>query len=205
MSVQNENVNITIYKLPKKLRFGETAVADMTHAYMPKDFYDEFELNENTVFARKNGVFVAMISDGKLAFKPFDQNSADGIHKYKNFPDSCKLKGEFDLCRFGGDYHIYITELSDADKETYEQFKERILTNTASFSKDGRVTYKTNSGEITASYDGDFLVDGIPAEKEYSRYDSKFCKSERKAESLTINSPNHKLFLDFKNIKREEL
>jgi hypothetical protein len=205
MSVQNENVNITIYKLPKKLRFGETAVADMTHAYMPKDFYDEFELNENTVFARKNGVFVAMISDGELAFKPFDQNSADGIHKYKNFPDSCKLKGEFDLCRFGGDYHIYITELSDVDKETYGEFKERILTNFVSFSKDGRVTYKTNSGEITASYDGDFLVDGIPAEKEYHRYDSKFCRSERKAESLTINSTNHKLFLDFKNIKREEL
>jgi hypothetical protein len=62
MSVQNENVNVTIYKIPKKKRLGENAVASMTHAYMPRDFYDELELDGNRVFARKNGVFVAVFS-----------------------------------------------------------------------------------------------------------------------------------------------
>ena len=203
MSVQNESVNVSVYKLPKKRRFGETAVANMTHAYMPKDFYDEFELDSNRVFARKNGVFVALISNGELKFKPFNQNSADGVHKYKNHPESCKLKGEFDLCRFGGEYHIYITELSHADKETFEGFKHRISANTVSFADGGRVTYKTDFGEITVSHDGEFTVNGTPAEKEYKRYDSKFCISERKAESLTVASPNHKLVLEFENVRRE--
>ncbi len=203
MSVQNEGVNISVYKLPKKRRFGETAVANMTHTYMPRDFYDEFELIGNRVFARKNGVFVSLISNGELKFKPFDQNSADGVHKYKNHPENCKLKGEFDLCRFGGEYHIYITELSHADRETFEEFKKRISANAVSFAENGRVTYKTDSGEISVSYDGEFTVDGTPAEKEYKRYDSKFCKAERKAESLTVASSNHKLVLEFESAKRE--
>jgi hypothetical protein len=204
MSIQQENVNITIYKIPDKIRLGETAVADMTHAYMPRDFYDEFELSENRVFARKNGVFVALISNGKLEYKPFDKDSAEGVHKGKGFPESCKLKSEFDLCRFGGEYHCYITELSDADKETYAEFKERISKNVVEF--DGNsVYYNTLAGEISASYDGEFTVNGANAEKIYNRYDSKFCKSERKAPSVLIDSGKHKLHLDLKSIKREEM
>ncbi len=202
MSVQNENINITIYKLPDKKRLGESAIASMTHAYMPKDFYDEFELCENTVFARKDGVFVALISNGEMKFKPFNQNSANGVHKNRIFPDEIKLKSEFDLCRFGGDYHIYITELSDADKETFDEFKTRIRSNTVNFGIDGSAAYTTASGTIEVSYDGRFNVDGKPAEKEFARYDSKFCKAERKSESITVNSGKNRLVLDFKRATR---
>ncbi|MBR3955273.1 MAG: hypothetical protein IKJ63_07370 [Clostridia bacterium] len=202
MSVQHENVNITIYKLPDKKRLGETAIADMTHAYMPKDFYDEFELAESRVFARKNGVFVALIANGKLEYKPFDTASAEGVHKSKNFPDRCKLKSEFDLCRFGGDYHAYITELSDADSETFEQFKERICKNTVQFNGN-KVYYNTLAGEIVASYDGEYTVNDSPVEKVFDRYDSKFCKAKRKSPTMLIDSGENKLYLDFMKAQRE--
>ncbi len=202
MSVQNENVNITIYKLPSKKRLGETGIADMTHAYMPKEFYDMFELDGNTVFASKNGIFVALISNGELKYKPFDADSANGVHKGKNFPDDCKLKGEFDLCRFGGDYHIYITELSDAEEETFAEFKARIRKNSVTFSNNGKVEYSTDSGMLSVSYDGEFNVNGKPAEKEFDRYDSKFCKAKRKPDSITIDSGKNRLILGFKNAKR---
>ena len=45
-------------------------------------------------------------------------------------------------------------------------------------------------------------IDGKPAEKEFARYDSKFCKAERKAESKTVDSGKNRLILDFKNAKR---
>lgn len=202
MSVQNKNVNITIYKLPTKKRLGETGIADMSHAYMPKDFYDRFELDGNTAFASKNGIFVALISNGELKFKPFDADSANGVHKGKSFPDDCKLKGEFDLCRFGGDYHIYVTELSDAEKETFAEFKARIRKNPVTFSDNGKVEYETESGTLSVSYDGEFNVDGNPAEKEFDRYDSKFCKAKRKPDSITVDSSKNRLVLDFKNAKR---
>ncbi len=203
MSVQKESVNITIYKLPTKKRLGETGIATMTHAYMPKDFYDEFEHNGNMVFARKNGVFVAVISNGNLQFKPFNTDSAKGIHKGKNFPEDCKLKGEFDLCRFGGEYHMYITELSDADKETFDEFKSRIKSNAVKFGSNGSVEYKTYFGEITASYTGEFTVNGESAEKEFDRYDSKFCKAKRKPEKVFVDSGKHTLLLDLKKVKRD--
>ncbi|MBR4859458.1 MAG: hypothetical protein IKU08_09795 [Clostridia bacterium] len=202
MSVQNESVNITIYKIPVKKRLGESAVASMTHAYMPKGFYDEFEHNGNVVFARKNGVFVALISNGNLEFNPFNSESANGILKGRKFPCRSGFGGEFDLCRYGGGYHIYITELSDADKETFEEFKGRIRGNTVRFGSGGKVEYITDSGALSVSYDGEFNVSGKPAQKEFIRYDSKFCKAERKADTITVDSGKNSLVLDFGNAKR---
>ncbi len=202
MSVQNKNVNVTIYKLPTKKRLGEPNIASMTHAYMPKEFYDEFELCGNTVFARKNGVFVALISNGDLTFRPFNQISANGLLKGRSFPGEIELEGKFDLCRYGGDYHIYITELSDADTESFDEFKARIRSNSVDFGTDGTVKYATASGTIEASYDGRFDIDQKPAEKEFARYDSKFCKADRKAETITVDSGKNRLSLDFRNAKR---
>lgn len=196
MSVQHENVNITVYKLPEKKRLGESTVCDITHAYMPRDLYDEFELDGNTVFARKNGVFVALISDGILHYKPFDSDSARGLLKGRNLPEGLSLENGFDLYRKGGKYHTYITELSDSDTETFEKFRQRIRKNSVCFG-DGCVTYKTNCGEIYVSHDCGFTVDGKTMKTVFDRYDSVFCKAKRKDSIIRINTPLHSLMLDF--------
>ena len=197
MSVQHENVNVTVYKLPKKKRLGESAVCDITHAYMPRDLYDEFELDGKRVFARKNGVFVAFISDGELRFKPYNPDSAKGLLKGRVLPDGITLENGFDLCRKGGEYHCYVTELSCSDTETFEKFKQRIKQNNVVF-KNGCVNYTTDCGEIYVSYDGDFTVDGKSAQTVFDRYDSIFCKAKRKDETICVNTPSHSLMLDFK-------
>lgn len=202
MSVQHEAVNITIYKIPEKKRLGEKHISTITHAYMPKDFYDEFELYDNMVFARKNNVFVAMISNGSLKFKTFNEESAKGIFKNRVYPDEIMLKNEFDLYRDSGRFHIYITELSDTDKETYDEFKMRIMNNPYMFTADGSVVYVSENTTIEVSYEGMYKIDGEAAEKEFLRYNSKFCKSERKSESVIVKSDNHSLVLDFCNCKR---
>lgn len=203
MSLQHESVNITVYKLPTKKRLAEFGTAKITHAYMPKDHYDEFELSGNTVFARKNGVFVALIADGELAYKPYNEASLKGIYKGKAIKDEYKTKSEFDLIRQGGEYHTYITELSDADRETFEEFKKRIKNNKAAFLEGGKAVYSTYFGEFRASYDGEFRINGKDMDKEFLRYDCKFCKSERKAESIFIDNEKHTLLLDLKNITRK--
>ncbi len=201
MSVQNKNVNITIYKLPEKKRLGETKIAAMTHAYMPKCFYDEFEINENIVFARKNGVFVALICNSKPEFKPYNKDSAKGIYKNRTLSDDYIIKGEFDLCLRGGEHHIYVTELSDADCETFTQFKERIKNNKIVFGN-GSVTYSTHFGEISASYNGQFKINGEDVNTEFDRYDCKFCKTTRKPKTVYVDNGKHSLLLDLNNIIR---
>ena len=196
MSVQHENVNITVYKLPQKKRLGERAVCDITHAYMPRDLYDEFELDGNRVFARKNGVFVALISDGNLEYKPYNPDSAKGLLKGRVLPEGLSLENGFDLCRKGGEYHCYITELSDSDAETFEEFKQRIKQNQIVFTN-GCVSYDTKCGEIYVSYDGNFTVGGNAAQVVFDRYDSVFCKAKRADKTIRVTTPSHSLMLDF--------
>ena len=202
MSVQHKNVNVTVYKLPTEKRLGESAVCDITHAYMPRDLYDEFELDGNMVFARKNGVFVAFISDGELEYKPYNPDSAKGLLKGRVLPDNLTLEGGFDLCRKGGEYHCYVTELSDSDTETFEQFKARVKHN--SFTSDGGcVSYKTSCGELFVSYNGEFTVDGNTVKTEFDRYDSVFCKAKRKDKTIIVSTACHSLALDFENASRK--
>ena len=195
MSVQHENVNVTIYKLPQKKRLGEGSICDITHAYMPRDLYDESVLEDNAVFARKNGVFVALISNGALEYKPYNPDSEKGLLKGRSLPR--KLENGFDLCRKGGEYHCYVTELSDSDTETFEEFRQRIKRNRIVFT-DGNVSYKTKCGEICVSYDGDFTVDGKAMQTKFDRYDSIFCKAERKSETISISSPSNSLTLNYR-------
>ena len=202
MSVQHENVNVTIYKLPHKKRLGEGAICDITHAYMPRDLYDEFELDGNTVFARKNGVFVALISDGKLEYKPYNPDSAKGLLKGRALPEKSSLENGFDLCRTGGEYHCYVTELSDCDTESFARFKERVKQNSFTAS-DGCVSYKTACAELFVSYNGGFTVDGKAEKTVFDRYDSIFCKARRKDKAVKIKTPEHSLELDFDKAVRK--
>ena len=196
MSVQHENVNMTIYKLPTGKRLGETGISKITHAYVPVDFYDRFELDGNILFAEKNGVFVAMISNGELCFKPYDTESIKGLFSNlkKELPPEYVPKSEFDLCRSGGEYHIYITELSDCDKESFEDFKARIKNNEVRFFG-GTVGYSTRFGSIFASYNGEFKVNGEDEPTVFDRYDSKFCHAQRKSDVITVNSGKNTLEL----------
>ena len=102
MSAQHENVNITVYRLPEKKRLGEFAAARMTHLYLPRDLYDEVILEKNEVFARKNGVFAAVLANGPLAYKPYDKAALAGLFRnLKNADLSADYvpRQEFDLCR----------------------------------------------------------------------------------------------------------
>lgn len=203
MSVQHENVNVTIYKLPKKARLAEFGIAQTTHAFMPIDFYDEFELCGDKAFARKNGVFVALLSDGEMKFKPYDPESIKGLYanlKRELAPEYLPQK-EFDLCREGGEYHIYVTELSDSSRESFEEFKGRINANTAVFGN-GKAGYRTYFGDITVSFDGEFRVNGQDMPKEFARYDCRFCQTERKGGTLNVDSGKNTLSLDFEKAER---
>ena len=200
MSAQHENVNITIYRLPRIPRIGETAVAKMTHLYLPRDLYDEVLLEETAVFARKNGVFVSVLANGPLTYKPYDKANAAGLFgnlKNADLTAAYVPKAEFDLCRTGGEYHAYITELSDADTEDFASFIARVKQNRAAFTG-GTVRYESRCGALRAAYGGAFTVNGEEIPLPFLRYDCPFCRAERKAERIFVNSGRHTLELSLR-------
>lgn len=205
MSVQNENVNISIYKLPKKIRLPELGIVKMTHAYVPKCFYDEYQHNGNMFIGRKNGVFVALIANKEMKFKKHNPKAMRPFYKTHPVdlePEMNVIKDEFDLCMHGGDYHIYVTELSDVSVETYEQFKARISQNSIKFDGD-KVVYSTASGSLSADYSGDFKVNDVKQETTYKRYDCRYVVSDRKADKMVVKGTTGSLELDYAKVSRE--
>ena len=197
MCAQHENVNITVYRLPEQPRPGEISPARMTHLYLPRDLYDEVILEDTAVFARKNGVFAAVLANGPLSYRPYDKAALTGLFsnlKKVDLSADYVPKKEFDLCRFGGTFHAYITELSDADTEDFASFVSRIKANRAVFGE-GKVTYQSRCGTIVVSYNGTFTVNGAPVRLPFDRYDCKFCHAPRKADRILVTSQKHRLAL----------
>lgn len=204
MSVQDKNVNITIYKLPVGKRLLEFKTAEMTHVYFPKRFYDRVEHKGNMIFAQKDKVLVAVLSDGEMKFKPFCKDSVEPLYKSAGIDAQEKMyqiTGEFDLCREGGEYHTYITELSDTDTETFEEFRERIENTERHFDGD-RVVYYASGNKIEVSYSGDYLINGEATEKIEKRYDCKFCSAERKAQEINVSAYGCDLHLNYSKGER---
>ena len=204
MSVQDESINITIYKIPKKKRLAEFHIADISHAFVPRDKYDRLEFLDDRLFGQKGKVLVAMIANGTLAYRPYEPKGAEAVMRHEKVAESAEAgKGrEFDLVRHGGEYHAYITELSDTDTESFEDFKARITKNAVNF-KDGTAQYASKGKEYVVGYDTIFMIDGAPQPLEYERFDSKYAIAKRSADTIEINYEGETLLLDFKKRKRD--
>ncbi len=204
MSVQDESINITIYKIPKKKRLAEFHIADISHAFVPRDKYDRLELLDEGFFGQKGKVLVAMLANGSLKYRPYDPIGAQAVMRHEKPAETAEEgKGrEFDLVRHGGEYHTYITELSDTDTESFEDFKTRITKNLVLF-KDDKVEYASKGKNYSVGYDKTFLIDSATQPLEYERFDSRYSKTQRKAGQIVIRHGDEKLLLDFKNRTRE--
>ena len=206
MSVQYKNINLTIYKLPVKKRLLEFHIAKMTHIYMPKEKFDILRLDENYVFGKKGKVLIAIIANGKLKYRPFDEYAAALLAQHDSQVEKIqeiRLKKEFDLTLTGGEYHTYVTELSDTDKESFEQFVKRIKSNKIHI-QDGTINYISKGVELYADYDKNFTVNGESQPLEYKRFESAYSVTPRNPDKITIKYQDKKLVLDYKNNIREE-
>lgn len=207
MSVQDENINITIYKMPNKKRLLEFHISNITHAYMPKEKFDILEVEDNYVFAKRDNVLLAMITNGKPKYRQYDSYAASLLVQHDRLVEKIedlRLGEEFDLVMEGGEFHTYVTELSNAEKENYEVFKDRIRKNQI-VSENGSVRYFSSGKEFFVSYDKKFSINGDEQQMEYKRFDSKYSITERKSDVINIKYNNKVLQLDYKNICRKEI
>ncbi|MFW5780859.1 MAG: hypothetical protein ACOCWI_05355, partial [Bacillota bacterium] len=207
MSVQHKNINLTIYKMPLKKRLLEFHIASLTHVYMPKEKFDTLTLDKNYVFGQRGKALIAIIANGNMSYRPFDEYAAALLAQHDSQVEKLeevRLQKEFDLVREGGGYHTYVTELSDTDNESFDEFVKRIKENLHE-SQEGQLKYVTKGQTIYADYDKTFTVDGKSQPLEYGRYESDYCKARRKPDRIEIEYLNSKLILDYENNIREEL
>lgn len=214
-SVQEENVNVSIYRIPEKKGMLEPHIVTYTHAYFPAGLFDEVNtehLSEGYIFGRKGDTYIMLAAksdgDAVLMFK----NDMEGVTEEDLAKDRSKIKTSvkevieasgdlrYDLIFEGGETHAWVTELGCvAEDSTFEAFIERTLANEYIF-ENMTVTYVTEDKSFDVKYDEYFKVNGEVMDTDYARYESNYVDGSvaRKAEVITFSFEGYSLVLNFK-------
>ena len=220
-SVQGENVNLSIYRIPEKTGLLEPHIVTYTHAYFPVGLFDEVVLDylqEGYVFGRKGDSYVMLRvlsdGDGVLRFK----NDMPGVTEEELATDRDKIKSSvkelieasgdlrYDLIYQGGQTHAWITEVSSAAQDgSFDAFVERTRSNIASLTG-LTLRYATSDKELEAEYGFHFICNGQNVELEYDRFDNPYVEEavQRKAEIISFRFDGHELTLNFEEGTREQ-
>ena len=214
-SVQEKNVNISIYTIPEKTGMLEPHIVEYTHAYFPVGLFDEVDLShmdEGYVFGRRGDAYIMLhaISDteGKLTFK----NDMEGVSTEDILYDMSKIKENvaemitasadlrYDLIFEGGESHAWITELgSVAEWGSFDTFVERMLENDCEY-KDMTVSYISGNSAFDVKYDVHFKLNGEIVDTNYERYENEYIADgsiERKSDVIAFDWNGYYLLLNY--------
>ena len=220
-SVQDENVNISIYQIPQKTGMLEPHIVEYTHAYFPVGLFDEVDLThlaDGYVFGRKGDTYIMLRAlsdgDGVLQFK----NDMPGVTAEELATDREKIKtnvkelieatGElrYDLIFQGGQNHAWVTEVSSVSQDgSFAAFVARMLGNAMSFG-DLTVQYTTADKTFDVQFADHFRLNGQNVDTDYARFENDYVPQavERKAETITFSFGGKTLVLNFQAGTREE-
>jgi hypothetical protein len=181
-SVQDNNVNLSIYNIPDKKAIMEMDLLDYTRAYFPLDQFDTAWIDNHYVFGKKGDTYCTFIGTGDFQFK--DELEDDIIQKGKQV--------------------FWITEAGSRTRDGgFEQFVERIQNNQVEFDTVSlELDYRSNGKTYSLRFGGDFLIDNEIFETTYPRYDSPYIQAEKKDKTLNFSFREKSLFLDFDNLQR---
>ena len=219
-SVQDENVNISIYTIPTSTALLEPHIVKYTHAYFPVGLFDEVitdYLDRGYIFGRKGDTYIMLcaISDGegKLMFKNdmpgvTDVDLANDRSKIKdNVREMIEASGDlrYDLILEGGSSHAWITELGCAkDNGSFDAFVAEMLANKCEYN-DMTVRYESGEKSFDVKYSEHFMINGQVVDTNYARYENDYVdgKVERGADVITLSFGGKSLTLNYKEGTRE--
>ncbi len=182
-SVQDKNVNLSLYALPEKKGWMEMDLLGYTHAYFPTSKFDSALLDGRYVFGKKGETYCAMIGA-----EPFElrEGTTDNLVQH-------------------GKRTYWITEAGAAGTDgSFAAFVQRVKANPVAFDREAlALTYRSNGKRYELAFGKDFVVDGKVVDTNYRRYDSPYVQADRKDQTLTFRYHEKTLFLDFDGLLRE--
>jgi hypothetical protein len=214
-AAQEKNVLIELYLPPTKAGFMEPMIVEKTtHVFFPIERFDEVDLTQLTegmVFGRKGDAFIAIRARHALSFVPFATSNQEGNKDDMLVRGSVgdNLTQDYDLVQIGDGMHYFVTELSDASKETFAAFVARFGGNSLLFNEStNSLMYQTRlNGEAALSslvlqYGGAFLKGAAQVDLNYDRYQNAYVPGgvlARKPDVIVYAFGGFTLTLDFQN------
>jgi len=181
-SVQEKNVNLSIYNIPEKKAIMEMDLLDYTRAYFPLNLFDTAFIDNYYVFGKKGDTYCAFIGTNDFGFR--DDEKDDIIQRGKQV--------------------FWITEAGSKTRDGgFDQFVQRIQNNQVEFDTASlELNYWSNGHTYRLRFGDDFLIDNETIETSYSRYDSPYIQAEKKDKTLNFSFREKFLFLDFDKLQR---
>jgi len=197
-SVQVKNLNITIYNIEKLFPALYMPIKNFyTHAWLPKDQFDEVLEKDGWIFVRKGDGYLALYSQ-----QPYFWNREDveveGHHIRKKSED-------FDREVISlGKQNIWLCQLGrKAVDGSFEVFIQSILE--APLKIDGMNVefHSPGNGVVKFGWEGSLTVDGEVVEVEdYPRYDNPYVQAEFDPNEIHVQANSKELYLNWETRKR---
>lgn len=185
-AAQVENVLIAVYRINTLPGLYVTNRFDFTHAWLPRDRFDEVVEEQGWVFARHGDGYLALFSQMPAHWQtePGDDQDRELIAP--------------------GLVNTWICELGRRETDGgFSDFIARIRGASVSFDN-GRVAYRSPSqGILEFGWNGPLLQNGQPvALGGYPRYESPWVSADFPAETVSFRQATHALALDWKELSR---
>jgi hypothetical protein len=191
-AAQYKNLVIAIYKLEKIPTLYVPIRHFFTHAWLPKDKFDEVREEHGWIFARKGEGYLALRSRNPYFWN--ERETRVDKFNYRKAPE--------DLGReviAPGKQNIWICQLGrKADDGTFEQFMMSIGSATLTF-QGWNVEYQSpGCGLVRFGWEGPLTVNGEEIQLHgYPRYDNPYVKAEFDPAEIQIRADGHTLRLDW--------
>ena len=178
---QIKNVLICIYNLHHKPALYQKTVHAYTHAWFPKEKFDEVIEHKEWHFARKDDSFLALYSAQPTTWGDGNELIADGR---KN---------------------AWILEVgSIVEYGSFETFQQRISAAEVGFNNMSALYHSPTVGRLSLKYKDALKINGIPQQHQhYSRYMNPYGHADYPANQVTLEKAGSSLHLNWQKCSRE--
>jgi hypothetical protein len=197
-AVQVKNLNICIYKLEKLFPALYVPIRNFyTHAWFPKDQFDEIVEENGWIFARKNEGYLSLFSQRPY----FWHDKGLEIEGY-NIPKNPEDFGREVIVP--GKQNIWICQLGrKAMDGTFIEFRQSILN--AKLIMDGLDVefHSPGNGVVKFGWDGPLSVNGGIVELDnYPRYDNPYVQADFESNKIHVQANDKELYLNWETGER---
>jgi hypothetical protein len=198
-AAQYKNLTIVIYDIKKIFPSLYVPIKHLyTHAWLPKDKFDEIFEQSDWIFARKDSGYLALRS-----MQPYFWNAENAVCSEIEFRHT---EEEYDRELIApGKKNVWLCQMGcETEDGSFTDFIEAIVDAKLRFG-DLRVEFDSpGNGVVRFGWKDKMSVDGVEVPLHgYPRYDNPFTMAEYDPRQIKVATENHRLKLDWESLQRE--
>jgi hypothetical protein len=193
-AAQYKNVAIVVYSIEKIPALYVPIKHFFTHAWLPKNKFDEVVEKNEWIFARKGNGYLALRSQNPYVWGTYRTDTGDP----KGFQ---KPAGSDTEIIANGAQNIWLCQMGHRTEDgAFAEFVENISAAEVTFSGMNVQYQSPGVGVIRFGWEQALSVDNVevPLNK-YRRYDNPYSQTDFNADEITITAAEHALTLNWKS------